>query len=454
MSTVGLNFGAINSGNGIDVTATVNQIVAIQQQVETPWKNQLASLQAQDTVLSQLGTDLSALSTSLQALTGFSGVFASKQGASSNTDVVALSSASPTAAAGSHTITVNSLAQTSSVYSNAMAGGDTMSGTLSIAVGSGAAQTITVNSGSMLSSVVAAINGAAIGVRASIIKDSSGSRLSLVSSTSGAAGEITVNSAMTDEMTGSAISFQQGQQGKDASFNVDGLDVTTSSNTVSDVIPGVTFQLLATSASSQPVQVQITNDNSTIESAFSSFVTAYNAVVKDIKGQQGKDSSGNAMPLYGDPTLSLIQGQLTTALLGGSGSGQIKSLGALGISIAQDGQLALDQSTLDAALNSNFGDVEGFLQNVGSFGSTMTKALNGLSSTLTSGVLFLAMKQNATQEASLNQSISDQEARIADNRQRLTAQLNTANAILQSLPDQLNQVDQLYNAITGYNRTS
>jgi flagellar hook-associated protein 2 len=454
MSTVGLNFGAINSGNGIDVTATVNQIVAIQQQVETPWKNQLASLQAQDTVLSQLGTDLSALSTSLQALTGFSGVFASKQGASSNTDVLALSSASPTAAAGSHTITVNSLAQTSSVYSNALASGDTMSGTLSIAVGSGAAQAITVGSGSTLSSVVAAINGAAIGVRASIIKDSSGSRLSLVSSTSGAAGEIALSSAMNDETTGSAISFQQGQQGKDASFNVDGLDVTTSSNTVSDIIPGVTFQLLATSASSQPVQVQITNDNSTIESAFSSFVTAYNAVVKDIKAQQGKDSSGNAMPLYGDPTLSLIQGQLTTALLGGSGSGQISSLGTLGLSIAQDGQLSLDQSTLDAALNSKFGDVEGFLQNVGSFGSTMTKALNGLSSTLTSGVLFLAMKQNAAQEASLNQSISDQEARISDDKARLTAQLNTANAILQSLPDQLNQVDQLYNAITGYNRTS
>jgi len=69
MGTVGLNFGSITSGNGIDVTATVNQIIAIEQAVETPWKNQLTALQAQDTALSTLGTNLSTLSTALQSLT-------------------------------------------------------------------------------------------------------------------------------------------------------------------------------------------------------------------------------------------------------------------------------------------------------------------------------------------------------------------------------------------------
>ena len=455
MSTVGLNFGAINSGQGFDVASTVSQIIGIEQAVETPWKTQLTSLQAQDTALSTLGTDLSTLSSSLQALTDFTGIFASKQGSSSDTNTVVLTSATPAATAGSHSITVNSLAQTSSEYSNAITNAsDTLSGSLTIQVGSGSSQTITVDSSSnTLASLAAAINAASMGVQASVITDTSGSRLSLVSATSGAAGQISLSSTLSDTTTGS-LSFQQGQQGKDASLSVDGLDVTTASNTVSGIIPGVTFQLLAASGSSQPVQVQITNDNSSIEQAMSSFVTAYNAVVTDVTAQEGKDSSGNAKPLYGDPTLALIQNQLSSSLLGGSASGSINNLGQLGISVGQDGKLTLNTADMDAALNSNFSDVAGFLQNSGSFGQTMTKALDGLSSTLTTGAIYLALQQNSAQEASLNQNVSDQEARIATDKANLTTQLNSANQILQGLPDQINQINEMYNAVTGYTNTN
>ena len=121
-------------------------ILAIQQGVETPWKNQLTSLKAQDTALSTLGTDLSTLSTKLQALTDFDGVMYEKEGSSSNADVIALSSASTTATAGSHEITVSQLAQTSSVYTGAIPSTDTLTGSLSIQVGSGTAQTVTVDS--------------------------------------------------------------------------------------------------------------------------------------------------------------------------------------------------------------------------------------------------------------------------------------------------------------------
>jgi flagellar hook-associated protein 2 len=454
MSTVGLNFGSINSGTGIDVAATVSQIIAIQQAVETPWKNQLTSLQAQDTALSSMGTHLSTLSTALQALTDFGGVFASKQGSSSDTNVLSLSSASTLASAGSHSITVTSLAQTSSMYSAAVSNtGDTLSGSLTIQIGNGTAQTITVDSSSnTLSSLAAAINSAGIGVRAGIIKDTSGSRLSLVSSTSGAAGQITMTSSLTDATTGASLAFQQGQQGQDAILKVDGLGVTTSSNTISDVIPGVTFQLLSTS--SQPVQVQITNDNSSIEQSMASFATAYNAVIADMKAQQGKDANGNAEPLYGSPTLALVQSQLASGLLNGTASGTINNLSQLGLSVNRDGTLTFDSSALDSALNSNFNDVVGYLQNANGFGQTMTGALNGLSSTQTTGVIYLALQQNSAQEASLNKSISNQEDRIASNKEQLTAQLDLANQILQGLPDQLNQIDQLYNAVTGFNRTT
>jgi flagellar hook-associated protein 2 len=199
------------------------------------------------------------------------------------------------------------------------------------------------------------------------------------------------------------------------------------------------------------VQVQVTNDNSSIEQAMSNFVTAYNTVVSDIKTQEGKDSSGNPEPLYGDPTVALIQSQLTQGLLSGTASGSIKSLQQLGISIDQFGKLSLDANKLDSTLNTNFADFEGFLQNTDSFGQTFTKTLNSLSSTSTKGVIYLGLQQNSAQEAALNESIGDQETRIAGDKVRLTNQLNLANQILQSIPDQVNRINQLYSAVTGYN---
>ena len=117
MGTVGLSFGSPTGGAGFDVTSTVNQIVTNMQAVETPWKNQLTTLQSQDTALTSIGTDLSSLSQAMQSLTDFQGVLAEKQGSSSDTNILELTSASTAAVAGSHTVIVQSLATTSSYVS-------------------------------------------------------------------------------------------------------------------------------------------------------------------------------------------------------------------------------------------------------------------------------------------------------------------------------------------------
>lgn len=206
MGAVGINFGAATSGTGFDVTTTVASIVANLQQVETPWNNQLTALKADDTALTSIGTDLSSLSASLNALTDFEGVMTEKEGSSSDTNVLTLTSASATATAGSHTVVVSQLAQTSSDYSDPIASTDTISGALTIRVGSGQATTIPVVSGTSdtLKTYASAINAAGIGVSASVISDTSGSRLSLVSNTSGTAGALTVTQGGTTTTTTSA----------------------------------------------------------------------------------------------------------------------------------------------------------------------------------------------------------------------------------------------------------
>jgi flagellar hook-associated protein 2 len=453
MGTVGINFGSATSGTGFDVTSTVSAIVANLKSVETPWQNQLTSLKAEDTAFTSIGSDLSSLSTSLQALTDFQGVMASKLGSSSNTNVLTLSSAGPTAVAGSHSIIVSQLAQTSSYYTDPVSAGDTLSGALTIQVGGGAAITIPAISGASdtLGKYAAAINAADIGVKASIISDSHGSRLSLVSQTSGGAGQITITgNAFTDSTTATPIGLNQGLQGQDALLNVDGIDVDSASNNVSTAIPGVTFQLLSANPNIA-VQVQIANDNNSVASAFSSFVSAYNTVVKDLATQEGNNASGKAEPLYGNPIVAQIQSTLSLAFTSGAPSGGIGNLAQLGISVNLDGTLALNNATLGSALNSSYSDIVGFLQNTGSFGLNFLNTLDSIGIQSPSGALTLARASNSAQETTLNNSIATQDKLIAVQQTKLTNELNTANRILQAIPQQLNEIDQLYNAITGYN---
>jgi flagellar hook-associated protein 2 len=553
-SPVGISFGSPTSGQGFNVQQTVTQIMATMQAVETPWKTQLTQLQSEDTAYTTLGTDLSNLTTSLQSLTNFQGVLAAKQGSSSNTNVLQLLSASNTALAGSHTVVVNALAQTASYYSEDFANpNDLINGTLSISVNGGTAVNIpTDTGGDTIAQFAADINNANAGVTANVITDAGGQRLSLTSNTSGATGNFTISSTLTDATTPSnTISFTQAQAGTNASFTVDGISETNSSNTVTNAIPGVSFQLLS-AAPSSPVQVEITNDNSAVESAVSSFVSAYNQAITDLNAQEANNSSGTAQPLFGSPTVALLQEQLGAAMtfitsagltatgsqsagwtltapsatdtytavagafgtgsggtgssaaittpstltqiaaalnaagtgyaaalnsagtaltvtaaatspatlsataptLAPSGGGSITSLTQLGISVNNDGTLTLDTSTLDSVLNSNYQGVVGFFEpsaTFTSFGGNFTNVLNNLGNTAPEGAVYLALQSDQQIEASLNTNITNENSLITQQTQTLTTELNQANYTLTEIPQQLQYVNELYSAISGYN---
>jgi flagellar hook-associated protein 2 len=553
MGTVGLSFGSPTSGAGFDVTSTVNQIVTNMQAVETPWKNQLTALQAQDTALTSIGTDLSSLSTAMQSLTDFQGVLSEKQGSSSDTSVLQLTSAATSAVAGSHTITVQSLATTSSYVGTTISAGDTLSGSLTIN-----GKSISIDStNNTLSSLASAINSGSYGLTANVITDASGSRLSLVSQTSGASGAISVTSSLTDSNTSSSVSFSQTQPGADAQLTVDGVSVSSASNTVTNAIQGVTFQLLSAN-SGESIQVEITNNNSDVESALNTFVTDYNKVLQDLNTQEGNDSSGNPEPLFGNPTLATIQQSLQSALtflqpantaassssigksdtlagsisisvgsgtaqsiavpsgnqtlaglaaainsanigvtatvitagsgatlsltnanggaagsinvdssgltdsttstavtFGSSQSSGITSITQLGVSVNNDGTLALDTDTLNSVLNTNYQDVVSFFQPSGdftSFGGNFSTVLNNIGTSATNGAIKLALQENSTVETQLNTNISNEETTISAQKTQLTTELNQANFVLTEIPQELQQINEMYSAITGYNQ--
>jgi flagellar hook-associated protein 2 len=451
MGTVGLSFGSPTSGQGFDVASTVAQIQAASSAIENPWNSQLTTLQAQDTVFTSLGTDLSTLTSSIQALTDFEGVFSEKEGSSSDPNTVALTSAATTATAGSHTILVGQLATTSSSVSGTIANAnDTLSGSVVISVNGKSQPPISAN-GDTLSQLAAAINSAGVGVTASVLTDTNGSRLSLVSSTSGAAGQLDLSASSLSD-SGNSLGFTT-QAGTDGSITVDGATLDVSSNTVTDAIPGVTLQLLAKSTGTAPVQIEITNDNTDVETAVNNLVQAYNKVANDLTAQTGNDASGNPAPLSGTTLLSQLQTSLSGALFGGKGSGSINSLDQIGIEVESgtSGTLTLNSDTLENALNSNFADVTGFFQNTGSFGQNFASTLNNLGTQAPAGAIFLAQQQNSSEEAALKTDISNENALLATQKTQLTTELNEANQILQSIPSQLDEVNSIFDSITGFN---
>jgi flagellar hook-associated protein 2 len=338
MGTVGLSFGSPTSGAGFNVSNTVAEIVGNLQNVETPWKTQLTTLESQDAAISSLGTLFSNLSNDMSSLTDFQGVLAQKEGSSSDQNVLQLTAASSSATAGTHSVVVNQLAQTSSGYLDSITNAsDALSGSMTIKLGNGTTEEVAIGTGSAantiytgsgkdtLADVISAINSASLGVTANLLADSSGSQLSLVSGTSGAAGKLTVVSSLTDpnNVTGTntagTLNYNLGVNAQDASLTIDGVPLTSASNTVANLIPGVTFQLLAPSpvesgTTLEPVQVVIANDNSGVESTVNQFVTDYNSLISAVNTQEGNTSSGTPEPLFGSPTLSLLQQQLLGSL--------------------------------------------------------------------------------------------------------------------------------------------
>jgi flagellar hook-associated protein 2 len=139
-----------------------------------------------------------------------------------------------------------------------------------------------------------------------------------------------------------------------------------------------------------------------------------------------------------------------------SQSNPVTSITQLGITVNNDGTPSLNTDTLDSILNSNYQDVVNFLQPSGyytSFGGNFSTALDNLGSTTSDGAISLALQENSSVESQLNTNISNEESSISAEKTQLTTQLNEANYILTEIPQELQQINEMYSAITGYNQT-
>ncbi len=368
--------------SGINVQSLITSLSAAYQQPITLLQNQQQSYQS---TLSAWGSVQSSLSSLQSTVAGLQNITQLNNRTVNLSNSSAVSgTASANAPLGTYSLSNIVLAQTQSIYSNDFASASNTAlgtGTLQIQVGSGTATNITIdNSNNSLNGIAAAINQSNSGVNAAVIYDGTGYRLTLTGNNTGAANAFTVStSGATGALStlsysaGASGGMTQSQAAQNASVSINGLVVTSATNTVSGAIPGVSLNLLTASGSTT---LTVANDTSAFVTSVQNFVSAFNTTMGTLNqltafngGSASSGTSGQNGPLIGNAGIQTLRTQLLN-LISGQGVGTTPgsaytSLGAVGISLAQDGTLVLNSGTLGSALQSNYNAVAGLFGQVG-----------------------------------------------------------------------------------------
>lgn len=166
------------------------------------------------------------------------------------------------------------------------------------------------------------------------------------------------------------------QAGADASFAVDGVAVTRSSNTVSDMITGVTLNLKGADPATT-LTVNVNRDYEGLEEQITEFVTAYNELMDTINEQLTYNTATQEPggPLFGDSTLRSLKTSLVRSIVSQVPGldENFSALGQVGINLDNDGNLAVNSDTLQGYLETNFEDIKNlFVTSTSSTNSALT----------------------------------------------------------------------------------
>jgi len=432
-------------GSVIDVSSLVSQLVAAAQgPQEALIENQTEAVTAQISALGQLQGALSTFQSSLGAL-DTAGAFDAQTASSSNTNALG-ATASSSATSGTYSVSVSQLASAQQLLSGAFAGDGSAAvgtGTLTLSLG-GASFQVTVDSGDdSLDGIAAAINSASgnPGITATVLQGTDGAHLVLSSSLTGAANTIQVTEtdggdalAALTYGTGNTGNYTQQSPAQDAEFTIAGVPATSSSNTVTGAVSGVTLNLLGTTTAASPVTLTVSADTSTIESNISSLVSAYNTLLGTFNTLGGYDSStSTAGPMMGSGLLQNIQSQMSQALYAivPTGSSIYNSLASIGITTGSDGTLSINQTALQNALSTNLSAVSALFSGSGGVAATLN---NQITSELASGGAISEESSTLTQqENALTTQSNNLNTQMAALSASLTQQYGALNTLLSSL---------------------
>lgn len=385
-------------GSGLDINQIVSSLMALESRPLVLLDQKEGGFQAKLSAYGSLKGAMAAFQTSMQGLSGVAS-FQSLTATSADPTIFN-ATADSSAIAGSYAIEVKQLAQAHKLASAAFTSTteEVGTGTLTIQYGtfSGVftanadkpSQTVTIDSAhSSLAGVRDAINEAKVGVTATILNDGSGYKLVIASKEGGAANSLKITVADTSDASdtdnaglsrlaydpegsaGNGKNLTETVTAQNALLKIDGLDnINSATNTVTDVIAGVTLNLAKVSALNTPTTLTVAEDTAAVKTAVKDFVDAYNGLNTTVSSLTAYDATTQrGSILLGDSTavsiLTQVRRTLTSTITGLGGP--LTLLSQVGVEFQTDGTLKLDTAKLDAALGANFKDIAGLFAAVG-----------------------------------------------------------------------------------------
>ncbi len=375
--------------SGYDFSGIIDMMVQVERLPELQMQTNQTALQTRSDAWKDVNTRLQSLDTKLTALKD-AGTWTAASVSSSNTSFLTAST-SAGAAQGIYSLTITQTAAAQTAVSAVQASASTalnLSGTFSIMSGKNATSgvQVTVAATDTLTSIASKINGAGAGVNAAVVQTGTNQyQLSITNNSTGTDNQATFQDVSGTVLggTGSAglgllsttadtnhagyfLAQTVTNPAVNASFTVNGIAITSQSNTVTTAVPGVTFNFVGTVAPANPqsVTLNVSADTSVAQKAVQAFVDQYNSTMDFISTKLNYDTSTKIKgDLFGDATLQGVQSRLRT-MMGSiianpsSPTGPYNTLGSVGITTSsanfgKDATLTLDTAKFATAIAAN-----------------------------------------------------------------------------------------------------
>jgi flagellar hook-associated protein 2 len=303
-------------------------------------------------------------------------------------------------------------------------------GNVNLVVGS-STYALNLTGNNNLTGLMNAINSSgAPGVSASITGSAGAYSLSITGS---GPGTIALNDQPSD---GDLLTDTVQGQGSNAQFDLNNVSVSESTNTINDIIPGVSFTLLNTTTPTTSVTLSLATDPTQLSNALQNFVTSYNTLIGQVAQQVGP----SAGPLGGDLVISQIEQDTSQLASYWSSSGSVHSLADLGITFGDlTGQLTFDPSVVTGLSSTQVSDAFKFLGSANSGFAQLANNFTTLSDPL-SGLILDEENGLDTNNTQLANQVATLTAQATAEQTALTAQVQQADALVAQLQSEQNTV--------------
>jgi flagellar hook-associated protein 2 len=430
---------------GIDTNALVEQLVALERAPANKLAARKSDANRRMAIVSDFISKLTALKTARKALDTTSEINAITASSSDEARVKVTSSGAAQPA--QLNLRVGALARGQTSVSSLFDSADQLvpgAGMLGIKVGEGEEVQVEFTSLDTLASLAQRINDEVDGVNAQVINTSDGVQIAVTSEETGADHSFTFSEAGTSLGFLAPDSLKTTAQ--DASFTLNGIAMTRSSNTVADAITGLTFELRGTHAVTDPdTLVSVARDPAGAETNIKSLVDAFNSVADAINAQtafsgvtRGEDT------LFGDSTVRALQRQMASMASAQypHGEGTV-TLRQIGIQFDRSGKLTLDSAAFAKALAADPGAIEELLTGADGLGTAIDK-LTDQYTRAGDGILTAKKTSISDQMSRFDDQIDRIETRASEVGDMLHAQFTKLEALISSLKSQQSALSAMF----------